>query len=271
MEETWTKQDSLDIWCYSNFSSSWMWERILHAICKAVKSSGQDWVPVQVAQPCTAWQGLIPFEQSWILLMFPTASVLWHCFAHGVLLACMHQYAYNAYNMYMRCYEITSDTVGGVKHVKFIPITPRQCWTRICKSPLNFHPQGKNSTNVLPSTKKAHSLCECLFTRSIWLSYKSPWAKEARFHTMATTFAAGSENWQPCLRWRSFIWSHAWGMWFCFKRSPAHMCRSASMRCESILLLKAKMQVFEHICCVPVARMHGRPYICIEVGQNDVG
>lgn len=114
--------------------------------------------------------------------------------------------------MYVKCYEITSDTVGGVKHVKFIPITPGLCWTRICKSPLNYHPPGKSSTNILPSTKKAESLCECLFTRSIWLSYKSPWAKEARFHNMATT-SAGSENWQPCLRWRSFIWSYAWGMW----------------------------------------------------------
>ena len=70
MEETWTQQDSLKIWCYSYFSSRWMLEQILHAICKALKSSGQDWVPVQVAQPCTTWQGLIPFEQSWILLIF---------------------------------------------------------------------------------------------------------------------------------------------------------------------------------------------------------
>ena len=270
MEETWTKQDSLDIWCYSNFSSSWMWEQILHAICKAVKSSGQDWVPVQVAQPCTAWQGLIPFEQSWILLMFPTASVLWHCFAHGVLLACMHQYAYN---MYMKCYEITSDTLGGVKHLKFNPITPGRCWTRICKSPFNYHPQGISSTLMYFHQQRKHIVSVSVSSQGAF-GFRTKVLEPRR---------QGFTTWlqpPPDLRIDNPVSGDVASFGAMLEacdfvskgRSPAHLCRSASMRCESILLLKAKMQVFEHICCVPVARMAKRrpDFFCIEVGQNDV-
>lgn len=160
------------------------------------------------------------------LLIFPIASVLWHCFAHGVLLACMHQYAHNMYNM--KCYEITSDTVGGVKHVKFIPITPGRCWTRVCKSPFNYHPQGISSTLMYFHQQRKHIVSVSVSSqgafgfrtkvleprRQGFTTWLQPWPPDLRID-------------KPCLRWRSFIWSHAWGMWFCFKRSPAHLCLSA--------------------------------------------
>lgn len=127
--------------------------------------------------------------------------------------------------------------MGGVKHVKFIPITPGLCWTRICKSPLNYHPQGKSSSNVLPSTKKAHSLCECLFTRSIWLSYKSPWAKEARFHNMATTLRRRIwELTNPVSGDVASFGAMLEACDFVSKRSsPAHLCLSCSRpKCKSL-------------------------------------